>query len=424
MNSRQRREQARRNRANSQHSKGPKTEEGKAVAAMNALADGLTARKTVVLKNESQEEYEQKCAMLHENIPTFNEYEYLLVDRMAICHWRLARCFRVEEAITRVRVSNARYEAEHESLVRAEELGRRIVFEPFSIALVNNHEAITVGPYEVEALAQREQDVPRLLLHELCSFADGADWLIDRWERLRRRVVAGGSWTVAELRQAARMLGRQPEETHDDPVVASLIIGYFHAFKLARHPFEVCEWLRNGFHEYRVEPSCARVLARLLPEGTTPEQGRAHLVAIVDAELDRLRALKSSRLDALREDYLASAAVRAEVDDTHAGKLRRRYETGYARELRGLQKELAELQAPRLAAEAPPEADTKASAQGASPPEITPKSPPSGFVSQRPARPVTDDRSDDLTPAELAACEAEIERILAAHDARGLKRPA
>jgi hypothetical protein len=417
MNSRQRREQARRNRANSQHSKGPTTEEGKAVAAMNALADGLTARKTIVLKNESQEEFEQKCAMLHENIPTFNDYEYLLVDRMAICHWRLARCFRVEEAITRLRVSNARYEAEHEALVRAEELGRRLVFEPFPIALVNNHEAITVGPYEVEARAQREADVPRLLLHELCSFADGADWLIDRWQRLRGRLVAGGSWTVAELRQAARMLGRRPEETHDDPVVASLIIGYFHAFKLARHPFEVCEWLRNGFHEYRVEPSCARALARLLPESTTPEQGRAHLVAIVDAELDRLRALKSSRLDALREDYLASAAVRAEVDDTHTGKLRRRYETGYARELRALQKELAELQAPAVS----DEADTETPAEVQSSKDVTPKKAPSGFVSQRPPLPAVDDRSDDLTPAEMAECEAEIERFLADHDARGRK---
>jgi hypothetical protein len=35
--------------------------------------------------------------------------------------------------------------------------------------------------------------------------------------------------------------------------------------------------------------------------------------------------------------------------------------------------------------------------------------------------PVADDRSDDLTPAEMAACEAEIDRILADYDARGRK---
>jgi 3-oxoacyl-ACP reductase-like protein len=45
------------NAANAQHSTGPRTEEGKACSASNAVTHGLTARKLVV-RPDQQEEFE------------------------------------------------------------------------------------------------------------------------------------------------------------------------------------------------------------------------------------------------------------------------------------------------------------------------------------------------------------------------------
>jgi hypothetical protein len=55
-----------RNRANAQHSTGPRSDAGKQRSALNALTHGLTAR-TAVLPSEDSAAYEQHHRQLHDD---------------------------------------------------------------------------------------------------------------------------------------------------------------------------------------------------------------------------------------------------------------------------------------------------------------------------------------------------------------------
>jgi hypothetical protein len=90
--------QKRANQRNSQHSTGPRTQEGKTAVKLNALKHGLTAE-THCLPWEDPEEYE----MLHQDYikhyqPVGRE-ETELVERIASLRWRLKRGFAFETAL-------------------------------------------------------------------------------------------------------------------------------------------------------------------------------------------------------------------------------------------------------------------------------------------------------------------------------------
>jgi len=85
-------------RANGAKSYGPKTSQGKLASSRNALTHGLTAR-TVVLQNESAEDYEADLrAYLHHFLPV-GKPETDLVHQLAAANWRLARYVGVESGL-------------------------------------------------------------------------------------------------------------------------------------------------------------------------------------------------------------------------------------------------------------------------------------------------------------------------------------
>ena len=86
------------NRRNAQLSTGPRSLRGKSVSRLNALKHGLTAQQ-VVLFDEATEDFE---AFVHEIVATMkpkNAVESLLAERVALCAWRLRRCYRIEAAM-------------------------------------------------------------------------------------------------------------------------------------------------------------------------------------------------------------------------------------------------------------------------------------------------------------------------------------
>lgn len=86
------------NRRNGQLSTGPRTPEGRATSAKNAVKHGLTSRE-VVLASESIEVYDQ---LLEDLTKTFNPedpFEKILVMRIAQCTWRLQRITRIESQL-------------------------------------------------------------------------------------------------------------------------------------------------------------------------------------------------------------------------------------------------------------------------------------------------------------------------------------
>ena len=86
------------NQANARKSTGPTTPEGKARSSQNAIRHGLLADKAIIPDDpqEDRAAFDELFRLLvieHEPVgPT----QRLLVERIAICYWRLRRALRYE----------------------------------------------------------------------------------------------------------------------------------------------------------------------------------------------------------------------------------------------------------------------------------------------------------------------------------------
>jgi hypothetical protein len=83
-------------RRNGAKSRGPKTPEGKARLAQNALKHGLRAQKYVVLPEEDADEFAELEAALIEELAPIGTLQTVLARRVAVAAWRLARADRIE----------------------------------------------------------------------------------------------------------------------------------------------------------------------------------------------------------------------------------------------------------------------------------------------------------------------------------------
>jgi hypothetical protein len=114
------------NRANAEHSTGPKTEEGKAASSRNHYGHGLSTHTYndifFLLPQESTEAYSLlRINLLDEHRPE-NETERILVDRMAQHHWLRSRaqafesgCFKDDGTLDDKRLALfMRYRTSHE----------------------------------------------------------------------------------------------------------------------------------------------------------------------------------------------------------------------------------------------------------------------------------------------------------------------
>lgn len=86
------------NRHNAQLSTGPVTRDGKAMASRNARRHGLLS-KEVVLPDEDHEGFDSLVASLREELSPVGEAEFLLLERIAVCAWRLRRLGRIEASV-------------------------------------------------------------------------------------------------------------------------------------------------------------------------------------------------------------------------------------------------------------------------------------------------------------------------------------
>jgi hypothetical protein len=83
-------------RKNGAKSRGPKTSEGKARSARNALRHGLRAQKYVVLPDEDAAEFAALEAALTEELAPAGVLQSVLVQRIAAAAWRLSRAEQLE----------------------------------------------------------------------------------------------------------------------------------------------------------------------------------------------------------------------------------------------------------------------------------------------------------------------------------------
>ncbi len=88
------------NQKNAQSSTGPRTPQGKASSAANAVSHGL-AGGFRVLPQESQQEFDRLLSEYREQFHAANVHEEFLVEEMAQARWRIARCRRLETEVVR-----------------------------------------------------------------------------------------------------------------------------------------------------------------------------------------------------------------------------------------------------------------------------------------------------------------------------------
>jgi hypothetical protein len=95
------------NRANSQHSTGPKTEAGKQRSSLNALRHGLTGQ-IVVMPNEDLQAYQSHLILFTDEYNPQGATEAHLVQALADTSWRLNRVAAMETNLLTLGIATAR----------------------------------------------------------------------------------------------------------------------------------------------------------------------------------------------------------------------------------------------------------------------------------------------------------------------------
>jgi hypothetical protein len=87
------------NQRNAQQSTGPRTAEGKARSAANALRHGVLAERAIVLPHEDLHDYEALVDTLRNDLDPVGSLEEWLAEQIAALAWRLRRCAYAEAGI-------------------------------------------------------------------------------------------------------------------------------------------------------------------------------------------------------------------------------------------------------------------------------------------------------------------------------------
>ena len=97
------------NRSNALKSTGPRTEAGKVRSARNSLKHGLLAKEVVITAGEGAEDQQVFDALLSDFIEQYapdGPLEEMLVEKIAVCYWRLRRANRHEVGLLRRELDN------------------------------------------------------------------------------------------------------------------------------------------------------------------------------------------------------------------------------------------------------------------------------------------------------------------------------
>lgn len=86
------------NRRNAAKSTGPRTQAGKAAAALNSLRHGFLARELLV-KGESEEDFTAFAGGVRARLAPVGELEIFVVNRLISAAWRLRRAIAVEASL-------------------------------------------------------------------------------------------------------------------------------------------------------------------------------------------------------------------------------------------------------------------------------------------------------------------------------------
>jgi hypothetical protein len=295
------------NRANARHSTGPTSQEGKRIASLNSLRNGLTA-KTLVLPNENPQDVQAKVDAWHQSCQPQGHLEEELVNQMALASQRIQRIARAESAILAEQVANAEIDWKHAQETRLLRLTRRLYAEPEQTHV------------------------------DLLSFGAGVCWLLERWVNLHEAFERYGCWNHPHLiDHALRLDGANPD--------------YFHSSTANATGYELAVVAISCIPNFQEVPILVDMLRKMPADwvgrhgvDTTYERAEAQRKLLAHIEM-RIRELTKLAEDfQIRDEralILASERAQA-LRDTPENRLLVRYmksaETSFDKAYRALQK--------------------------------------------------------------------------------------
>ena len=292
-------EQLASNRRNAARSTGPSTPEGKARSRANAVKHGLSGE-GLALPIEDAAEVERRFVALGDDLRPVGEREQILARRAALLSVRLDRCARYEVATLSDAIRAAEADFDHDRL------------------------------QEVEDAVKRLADDPASSVRRLERTPEGVDWMLRSWGDLAADLSFCSYLLFTQVTRAENLLGRKADEPCGSRInaLAAALSGDFRLLDPPGTPL-------------KMDPDV--IQAR-------KETARVDLLALVQAEVDRLRALQATLpFDDIARSR-AGAPLRRLFDPSTPALLFRRYETAAARELH---KTFAYFDAPRPEVEEP-----------------------------------------------------------------------
>jgi hypothetical protein len=314
------------NRRNARKSTGPRTTSGKARSRMNALKHGLDAR-TLILPGEDEAAYRARLDAFQAEVRPRNSLEESLVERAARLSWQVDRADRVQAAhlIQRIRLAqdpeSLRQRAEAEA-AEAAEVGRRLLDGPpaptFDLKRIGDRLArLAASPFwsaftpvgDVSRLVGKrlampmhpdDPEHPARLLRQLESTGAGCRWLLDRWAELRAALEEGAGGRPAQRLAAVRLLGREPADAVDDPMVQAI---YLCSFVLGSNDPRVladqAQEMTNREFDHFLQRLAGRGVQAWLPSSwEAASEGLLALVDVIIANLGALSAAHTARSEA------------------------------------------------------------------------------------------------------------------------------
>ena len=187
------------NRKNARKSTGPKTPEGKAKSSQNALTHGLLAQQILVNDDDPNEPtvfFDILFNGLTGELQPQGFQEILLVERIAVCYWRIRRAYRYEAQSIR----NQR----QDELSPFQDLARSVTgreADPYKISLPSDQKIQNLVRYET--MIDRQLNRCLTQLYQLQSSRPSEPQALARGESPHQHPVSLGDLGVLAVKQIA-----------------------------------------------------------------------------------------------------------------------------------------------------------------------------------------------------------------------------
>jgi hypothetical protein len=330
------------NRRNARMSTGPRSAAGKGRVRFNALKHGLAAE-IPVLPDEDPEAFAEHRDARFALFQPRSEAEHDLVKTYVFATWKHDRCVRAETGLIARHMQQAEAEEANREDHQVISLGQRLFWDCRGDLRDYPHGFHEGGPRTSCTSGPDDPHDPAHILIDLESTITGCRWLLARWAELKDRLSPGLSWHSQDKLKAIRLLGKQPLDAPDEPIVCLILVASHVVDPRFDGPFHELEReFGLGSHERQrfMERLHERPWEALEPANEA--EARQKLAEVVNkamARLEKIVAVHEKRAAI----YGEKAALRRAFDPSDEAERLRRHERSCVRDMFRSLKELLDL---------------------------------------------------------------------------------